>query len=43
MKTTERPNAMMRGKTPYHPGIHRPKQQLHKGKAKSVAPAFAGD
>lgn len=35
--------AMMRDKTPYDPEIHRRKQQLHKGKGKSVAPAVAGD
>jgi transposase len=35
--------AMMRDKTPYDPEIHRCKQQLHKGKGKSVAPAVAGD
>lgn len=35
--------AMMRDRTPYDPEIHRRKQQLHKGKGKSVAPAVAGD
>jgi transposase len=35
--------AMMRDKTPYDPQIHGHKQQLHKGKGKSVAPAVAGD
>jgi transposase len=35
--------AMMRDKTPYDPEIHRRKQQLHKGKGKSVAAAVAGD
>ena len=35
--------AMMRDKTPYDPEIHRRKQQLHKRKGKSVAPAVAGD
>jgi hypothetical protein len=35
--------AMMRDKTPYDPGIHRRKQQLHKRKGKSVAPAVVGD
>jgi transposase len=35
--------AMMRDKTPYDPEIHRCKQQLHKRKGKSVAPAVAGD
>ena len=35
--------AMMRDKAPYAPEIHRRKQQLHKGKGKSVAPAVAGD
>ena len=34
--------AMMRDKTPYDPEIHRRKQQLHKRKGKSVAPAVAG-
>jgi transposase len=35
--------AMMRDKTPYDPEIHRRKQQHHKRKGKSVAPAVAGD
>jgi transposase len=35
--------AMMRDKAPYDPEIHRRKQQLHKRKGKSVAPAVAGD
>jgi transposase len=35
--------AMMRDKTPYDPGIHRRKQQLHKRKGKSAAPAVVGD
>jgi transposase len=35
--------AMMRDKTAYDPEIHRRKQQLHKRKGKSVAPAVAGD
>ena len=35
--------AMMRDKAPYDPEIHHRKQQLHKGKGKSVAPAVAGD
>jgi transposase len=35
--------AMMRDKAPYDPEIHRRKQQLHKGKGKSVAPAVVGD
>ena len=35
--------AMMRDKTPYDPQIHRRKQQLHKGKGKSVALAVDGD
>ena len=34
--------AMMRDKTPYDPAIHRRKQQAHKRKGKSVAPAVAG-
>ncbi len=34
--------AMIRDKTPYDPAIHRRKQQLHKAKGKSVAPAVAG-
>ncbi len=33
--------AMMRDKTPYDPAIHSRKQQLHKAKGKSVAPAVA--
>jgi hypothetical protein len=35
--------AVMRDKTPYDPEIHRRKQQVHKRKGKSVAPAVAGD
>lgn len=34
--------AMMRDRTPYDPAIHRRKQQAHKGKGESVAPAVAG-
>lgn len=34
--------AMMRDKTPYDPAIHRRKQQAHKGKGESAAPAGAG-
>ena len=35
--------AMIRDKTPYDPEIHHRKQQRHKRKGKSVAPAVAGD
>jgi transposase len=34
--------AMMRDKTPYDPAVHRRKQEIHKTKGKSVAPAVAG-
>jgi transposase len=35
--------AMMRDNAPYDPEIHRRKQQFHKRKGKSVAPAVVGD